>query len=485
MGDNLKQKMVGALTWSTIDRFGQQVVQFIIGLMLARLLSPDDFGLIGMVMVFAALSFVLVESGFGQALIRKQNADETDYNTIFYFNIFTSVLLYLILFFSTPFIAVFFNQPQLVVLGRVVFLAILFNALYLVPFTKLGKIMDFKTVAKVNLLSTALSGITGVVLAFLKFGVWALVAQQVLYHFFRMIFFHLFVGWKPQLLFSFSVIREFWKFSLNLLGTSVLNVIFNYLYVMIISKFYPVKQVGYYSQANKLSETFNFSFQSILVGSTYSLFAQLQNDDERFRRIFREIAQKTSIVTFPILLVLIGVANPFIYVLLSPKWLPSVPYFQLLCVAGLFSPLYVLNISALNARGKSKITFRVEIIKKSLILLSVVLSFHFGIVAMLWGFAFSSFVAYAVSTLYLKKELTHYIKHQFRDFTQTILIGIFIAAATFSLSYLIQNNYILLASQIILAGILYLLSIKLFFSDLFNKGLTFVKEKIEILKRRR
>ena len=312
MGDNLKEKMMGAVAWSSIDRFGQQAVQFLIGLVLARLLTPADFGLIGMVMVFSALSFVLVESGFGLALVRKKEANETDFNTIFYFNIFVSLLLYTLLFFSAPAIAQFFKQPQLILLGRVIFLAILFNALYLVPFMQLGKAMDYKTIAKVNLISTTLSGICGALLAIMQYGVWALVAQQVLYHFFRMICFHLFVKWKPKALFSFKVIREFWGFSIHLLGTSILNVLFNNLYVLLLSRYYPIRQVGYYSQANKLSETFNFSFQAILVGSTYSLFAQIQDQDERFRHVFRQIVQKVSIVTFPIMLVLIAIAKPFI-----------------------------------------------------------------------------------------------------------------------------------------------------------------------------
>jgi len=479
MGDDLKSKMVGALTWSTIDRFGQQIVQFIIGLVLARLLSLADFGLIGMIMIFSAISFVLVESGFGQALVRKQDANETDFNTIFYFNIFSSILLYSVLYFSTPLIALFFEQPQLVILGRVTFLAILFNAFYLVPFVKLGKIMDFKTIAKVNLISTSLSGIAGVTIAILDYGVWALVAQQVLYHFFRMIFFHIYVKWKPQRLFSLDVIRQFWKFSIHLLGTSVLNVIFNNLYILLLGKFYPIKQVGLYSYANKLNETFTFSFQSILVGSTYSLFAQIQNDDDRFRRIFREIARKTSIITFPIILVLVAIAHPFIVVLLTEKWILAVPFFQLLCLASLFNPLYSLNVSALNSRGKSKITFRIEIIKKALILLSVVACFSFGIISMLWGYIFASTLAYLISILYLKTELKHYIKHQMLDFLGCFIVGLIIALSAFSLSYLITNNHILLVSQLITSTLLYVLCIRYFYKDLYTEGMKFIKKKLQ------
>jgi O-antigen/teichoic acid export membrane protein len=481
MGDDLKQKMLGAVTWSSIDRFGQQAVQFVIGIILARLLSRADFGLIGMIMVFSALSFVLIESGFGLALVRKPDVNETDYNTIFYTNIFISAFLYLVLFFSTPLIASFFHQPQLVLIGRVVFLAILFNAFYLVPFVKLGRVMDFKTIAKVNLLATFISGFCGVVMAFLHYGVWSLVTQQVLYHFFRMILFHFFVKWKPQLIYSFNVIRSFWKFSINLLATSILNVLFNNLYVLLISRFYNVNQVGSYTQANKLSETFNFTFQSILVGSTYSLFSKIQSEDERFRRIFREIANKTSIITFPLMMVLIAVASPFIFVLLSEKWMPAVPYFQLLCLASLFSPLFALNISALNSRGQSKVTFRIEIIKKAMILLSVAISFHMGIISMLWGYAIASFVAYIVSILYVKNDLNHYIKHQITDFIGSIGIGLIMAACAFSLSFIIDNNYLLLFSQLAVSCIVYVICIRLFYNNLYNVAIQFVLSKIKPL----
>ncbi len=339
--------------------------------------------------------------------------------------------------------------------------------------------MDFKTIAKVNLISTTLSGIAGVTIAILDYGVWALVAQQVLYHFFRMIFFHIYVKWKPQRLFSFDVIRKFWKFSIHLLGTSVLNVIFNNLYILLLGKFYPLKQVGLYSYANKLNETFTFSFQSILVGSTYSLFAQIQNDDDRFRRIFREIARKTSIITFPIILVLVAIAHPFIVVLLTEKWILAVPFFQLLCLASLFNPLYSLNVSALNSRGKSKITFRIEIIKKALILLSVVACFSFGIISMLWGYIFASTLAYLISILYLKTELKHYIKHQMLDFLGCFIVGLIIALSAFSLSYLITNNHILLVSQLITSTLLYVLCIRYFYKDLYTEGMKFIKKKLQ------
>lgn len=482
MGDDLKKKMVSALTWTMVDRFGQQAIQLVIGLIFARLLSPSEFGLLGLVMVYAALSYVLVESGFTQALIRKQDANETDFNTVFYFNIFVSIALYFILYLTVPFIAEYFHQPQLIPIGRTVFLAIIFNAFCLVPSTKLTKALDFKTIAKINIISIIFSGSFGLTLAFMHFGVWALVAQQVLFNMFRAIAFQIFVKWRPQRIFSFNVIRGFWKFSLNLLGTSILNVLFNNIYVLLLGHYYPIKQVGYYTQANKLSDTFNFTFQSILTSSTYPLFAQIQNDDDRFRRIFREIAKKTSIITFPIMIVLIASAKPFIFVLLTEKFLPAVPYFQLLCLASLFTPLYTLNVSALNSRGKSKITFRIEVLKKIAILLSVVICFKFGFMAMLWGFVIACSVAFLISTVYIKKELQHYFKHQLVDFSTTILIGVLIAICAFGLSFIIKNNHLLLGSQIAVSAILYLLSIKLFFNDLYNEVFQFLAKKIASIK---
>ena len=478
MGDNLKQKMMGALAWSSIDRLGQQVVQFVITLILARLLNPTDFGLLGMVAIFAALSYVLVESGFGQALIRKQDANETDYNTVFYFNIFTSLLLYLILFACAPFIAGFFHQPKLVIITRISFLAILCNAFYLVPFTQLVKEMNFKSVAKVNLISTALSGLFGIIFAIMHLGVWSLVIQQLSYHFFRMVLFHFSVNWRPKWLFSFQVIRDFWKFSVHLLGTSILNVAFNNLYQLILGRFYAVKELGFYSQANKLNDTFNYSFQQVLLSSTFTLFTQVQNDNPRLIRIFREITKKTSIVTFPIMMVLIAIAQPFIFVLLTAKWLPSVSYFQLLCFASLFTPFYVLNMSALNARGKSKITFGIEIVKKSLIILSVLCCFRFGVTGLLLGYVLSCFISYLISTYYIKKDIHLSIKNQLMDLLPNIIFGCVLAALAFTVSLVITKPILLLSIQLILVTLLYVLYIKITQPKLIGKVIGIAGDKL-------
>lgn len=477
MSRTLKQQMIGAVKWSAIDRFGQQAIQFVIGIILARLLGPNEYGIIGMVMIFSAISFVLVEGGFGQALIRKQDANQTDYSTVFYFNLAVSIILYGVLYVCAPLIADFFNEPQLIPIGHIIFLSIIFNAFYLVQSAQLTKEMDYKTIAQINLFSTGLSGIFGLLLAFLNYGVWALVFQQVSYHFFRMLFGFFLKRWAPNLVFSFEVIRVLAKFSIPLLGTFLLNAIFNYIYVLILGRFYLKRDVGYYTQANKLSETFNFTFQSVM-GSTYPLFSQIQDEDERFRRIFREVAQKLSLVIFPILLGVIAASKPLIFVLLSEKWLPSVPYFQLLSVAVLFMPLYALNINALNARGQSKITFRIEIIKKILILCSILSTMHLGIIAMLCGYVFVSFVSYLISLFHIKKDLKHFIRHQVDDILVSFLLGLIIAIVVYGLSFVLSNNYILLFVQIVVSGLIYILGVRIFFKDIFYKIKAFLIERL-------
>ncbi|MBN2765260.1 MAG: lipopolysaccharide biosynthesis protein [Paludibacteraceae bacterium] len=478
MGDNLKEKMVGALKWSTVDRLGQQAVQFAIGMILARLLTPEDFGLMGLVMIFAALSYVLVESGFGQALIRKNDTNELDYNTVFYSNVVIALFLYFILFFLSPLIANFFEQPDLLLICRVMFIAIIFNSFYLVPYAKLGKVLDYKKIAIVNVVSSFASGILGIVIAIVYKNVWALVIQQVAYHFFRMILFYYTVNWKPVKIFSFSVLKAFFPFTVNLLFTSILNVLFNNLFIVILGKFYPKSEVGYYVQGNKLNETVSFTIQSVLLGSTFSMFSQIQNDDERFRRIFRELSNKVSLTTLPFLLALIASASQFVVIIWSDLYIDSVLYFQLLCLAALFIPLYTLNISALNARGLSKITMLIESTKRILILVMILLTFNFGIVYMLIGYIFSSYIAYFMSLLFIRKEIKYYFKYQRSDMLKNIILSLLMFLVVYSANYIDINIYLKFILQIVSGLSFYLIYLRMFYSEFLNKIIQNLKTTI-------
>ena len=478
MSDELKGKMLKALTWISIDKFGQQLAQLFIGIILARLLTPHDYGLIGVLMIFIALSSVLIDGGFGQALVRKQDATPTDFSTIFYLNLFISVLLYIILFISAPLIAKFFSQPKLVDISRVLFLTILFYAIYFVQYVVLYKKLDFKTLALINISSVLMSGTLGVALAFNGYGVWALVWQQIASQLIRAITFPILVHWGPIRNFSFQVIKDFWSFSIHMLGSTSLNVIFNHIYTILLGRFYPFQQVGYYTQAHKLNEAVNAASQQILLSGTYPLLVQIQNDTERLTRIFRRLTKSVSLLVFPLTIVLIVIAKPFILVLIKEQWLSSVILFQLLLAANIFGPLYNLNVSVLNARGESKKTLRIELIKKTLILISVGLCFQYGISKMLIGLIITTYISYFISIVYIKKILNLTLYSQFTDIIPNLFLSILLGCVTSVFAYLSLSNLALVSVQIMAAGIMYLLIVRFIYPELFFNALYFVREKI-------
>jgi teichuronic acid exporter len=478
MGDELKTKMLKTLTWVSIDKFGQQLAQLFIGIILARLLTPHDYKLIGVLMIFIALSSVMIDGGFGQALIRKQDATPTDFSTIFYLNLSISGLLYIILFFSAPLIANFFSEPELVKISRILFLTILFYAIYFVQYVVLNKKLDFRTLALINISSVVISGTLGIVLAFNGYGVWALVWQQIVSQLMRAILFPILVHWRPIRHFSFQVIKDFWNFSIHMLGSTSLNVIFNHIYTILLGRFYPL-QVGYYVQANKLNETVNAASQQILLSGTYPLLVQIQDNTERLTRVFRRLTTSLSLLVFPLTIVLIVIAKPLILVLIHEQWLSSVILFQLLLAASIFGPLYSLNISVLNARGESKRTLRIEFIKKTLILISLVFCFQYGINSMLIGLIIATYLSYFISIVYIRKILDLKLRSQFSDILPNLALSILLGGITAIFAYLsISSNLLLVSVQITAAGIMYLLMVRFVYPEIFFNALNFIREKI-------
>lgn len=480
MGDNLKKTVFNAFKWSTLDRVAQQGVQFIIGIILARLLVPEDYGLIGMVMFFVQIAYVLVESGLGYALMRTPNITETHKCTVFYSNLIISLILYALFYFCAPSIAVFFNQPSITIIARITFLAIIFDALYIVPFNLLGRDLDYKSITKVNFGSTILSGLSGVIMALTGFGVWALVVQQTSYHGFRMILFHFYAKWKPQLLFSWQIIKGYASFSLHMLGTSMLTVLFNNVYTFLFGKLYPIKEVGFYTQGNKMSDTVNFTFISIL-GPTYSVFSKIHEQKERMVTILRSISQKVSIATIPISIFFIIVAEPLFYILFGTKWLDAVPFFQTICVANLFAPIYQVNIHAINALGLAKSTFRIELTKRILIVVSIVICLFAksGMLTMLYFYVIACWLAFILTVYTIKKNLTIYYYHQLQDISRGILLSIVIGICCYCCTFIPVNVYALLCIECLATLAIYMLYITIFDKNIVAEVRSILKNKYE------
>lgn len=457
--------MINGLAWSTVNVFGLQFVQLLIGIFLARILHIEDFGQIGILFFFIGISTVLIDGGLGQALIRKKDASDIDFSTVFYINFFTSLLIYLILYFSTPIIVSFFKLSTLTTAARILFLSNIIVSFYYIQNTQLVKKLNFKAIALINILSITVSAIVAVILAIYEYGIWVLVFQQLSFHLARALIFPFFLRWKPALVFSLDIVKESWKFSIGIFGQSLLNVIFTNIYTLLIGKFDTIRNVGYYTQANKYSETVNVASNSILSAGTFPIFAKVQDDKPRLLRIYRRLVSSITMITFPLVVFLVLAAKPLIVTLITDKWIESVLLFQLLIISNLFYPIYTININILNARGESKNTFKLEIFKKMLIVISIGATFSFGIKMMLIGLIVANTCAYIASTFLIKKSIQHYLRHQLIDIAKTLIIAILIGFFVYLINLTYYPETVKLIIEAVVFAMLYLTAIRFVFKE--------------------
>lgn len=435
---NTNKKAIRALAWSAIDRTCQQIIQLSVGILLARLLAPTDFGLMGIIMLFAGISYCLIEGGLGQALAREQHEAHRYYSSVWYFQMALATGLYLLFFLAAPHIADFFQQPALTKIIRVLFLALFFNAAYLIQHTHLGILLNYRMIAYCNVTATLISGIAGVTMAWLHCGVWALVTQQVSYHFVRLCVFCFYTHWLPSGKFSTDFFKKHGRFSVNLLATGLLNASFSNLYATFIGKLYPIAQTGYYTQAQKQNDTIQFMFLSIFNNVSYNLFAQTQHDVAHQKDLFNKIIHKANLLTIPLFIILAAMSPSLFDLLLGAQWIPAIPYFQLLCVSQLFTITDLLCCNLLNARGNTQLTFRVECLKKVCMLLSLLLlpiGIHYTLIAYIgicWFFT--------IIWLYLvHKEITLGLRSVWQDLVPSIAIGCIAGCLVWNINLLIPQ----------------------------------------------
>ena len=479
MSDNLKKETITALFWSFLERFGTQFIQFFISITLARLLLPEDFGLIAMLSVFIALSNTFINSGFGQALVQKKDAKYIDECSIFYFNIVISFLSMILLFFTAPLIAEFFNQPQLCQMTRVLSLSIVFNALGLVQRILLTKKIDFKTQLKVSLLSIIISALLSITLALNGFGVWSLVALFLCKDFFSSIFLWFYSSWRPSLIFSVISLRSMFSFGSRLFIVSLLNSIFTNIYQLIIGKFFSPAALGFYSRADTFYKYPVTLISGVFSQVTFPVFSKIQDDKQRLKSAIQKSLKTITLITFPLMVGLMLVAHPLVEILLTEKWLPSVPYLQLLCVIGLVYPLSVINLNALNAQGRSDLFLKIDIINKVLILIVVIITYQFGIKAMIIGQIINSLVSYYLYSYYTNKLLGLGIITQIRDMFPAFSISIVMGFLIYCVKYLsINNQLLLLITQIIVGGLTFVSLCFIFKISAFIEVISVVKDFI-------
>lgn len=459
---NLKQKSINGMFWTISERMSVQVVQFVVQIILARLLEPAQFGLIGMLMIFTAVAQSIMDSGFGSALIQKKDADQTDASSIFFFNLLLGIILAIILTLLAPLIAQFYNQPILTPLTRALSITLILNAFSLVQTSLLAKRLDFKTQMKTSLLAVFISGVVGIVMAFRGFGVWSLVAQMISKSLFQAIFLWIFSTWRPTAVFSVSSLKTMFSFGSKLLFSGLIDTIFSNIYQTFIGKVYSPADLGYYSKAKSFEKTAVQVSGSSLGNVLFPSLVHFQDDDAGLKRAYRKTIRLSLFLHFPLMVGLWATADSLFRLLLTDKWAPSVPYFQLLCVAGLLYPLHVLNLNILKVKGRSDLFFRLEIVKKAFLVLALLLTYRHGILAMLYGSIITSIIAYLLNSYY-SGHLIDYshldqIKDLFPSFTSAFLMGV----GMYFIGFLpIENHLLMLSLQTITGVILYyLISLK-------------------------
>ena len=476
--DSLKQKSVDGVIWTLLEKFGSQFIKIILGVILARLLTPTDYGLIGMISVFFAISMVFIDSGFGLAYVQKQDADDKDASTIFYFNLVVSTLLYLVLWFTAPLIADFYGEDQLLLLIRVMGCVLIINSFGLIQISKLKKNVDFKNKTLIMLGSAILAICAGIIAALLNYGVWSLVIQEIVRATLKSLGLWIFYKSKPLVYFSFKSLKTMLSFSLWSLFTSILTSIFNNINILVIGKYFPAAQLGFYTKAQTFQGMVSQQPSSAVGSVAFPVFAKIQHDKMALKNAIRKFIRHAMFFVVPLAAILIVIAKPFILLLLTEKWLPMAPYFQLLLLAGVLYPMQLINVQVLSAQGKMKLTFNLSMIKNTLRVLNVIIMYRFGVIFIIYGEIINSYLALVINTYYTKKFVDYGTLEQLKDVSTIILTSGLLSLLGFMLLTKIPDPYLKIMTGVLFIGSFYLIGIYLFDKKLLKDNFIILRNKI-------
>ena len=452
--DSLKTKTVKGASWSFIDGIAGQGITFLIGLVLARLLSPEEYRLIGIITIFIAVFNSIVDSGFSNALIRKNDAKDIDYNTVFISNLVLSVVLFCVLYISAPAISNFFNRPQLIPLLRVMGSIVIINAFAIIQRTIFVKNVDFKTQTKVSLISSISSGVVGIGMALNDYGVWSLVGQQISRQFLNTVFLWIYSKWYPKIQFSFRSFKDLFSFGWKLLVSGLIDTTWQEIYQVIIGKCYTPVALGQYTRAQQFATICSSNLTSVVRRVSYPVLSSVQEDKVRLKNGYRKIIKVTMLVTFTLMLGLAGVARPLILSLIGEQWLPCVPFLQIICLQMMLYPLHSLNLNMLQVQGRSDLFLKLEKIKKIIAIGPLLLGIFVNIYWMLGGSVITGCIAYYLNAYYSGPFLNYSIKEQVKDILPSFGVAVTMVVPVYAMSFISLNPFILLPLQIVTGAII-------------------------------
>lgn len=453
----LKDKTVKGVGWSAIDNVSQYAVSFIVSIVLARLLSPDDYGLLGIIAIFTAVCTAIINGGFTNALIRKKEVTDDDYNTVFIVNVGVSLILYAIIFLCSPLIANFFGREELVSLTRVSSLGIVLGALAIVQQTRLTKQIDFKTQTKITIIASVISGIVGISMALFGCGVWSLVAQNLLSQGLRTALLWFYCHWVPLLHFSVASFKDLFGFGWKLMVSSLLDTVWKELYQLVVGKFYSPATLGQYSRAKQFSQLFSSNLTNVIQRVTYPVLSEVQDDKVRMINAYRRIIKTTMFITTICLFSLGALSEPLLFCLIGPQWHEAATYLPLICITGSLYPLHAINLNMLQVQGRSDLFLGLEVIKKTISLGPLFVGAFVGIMPMLYTSLLVGVISYFLNSYYSGKFLGYSSWMQIKDIAPSFGVATTMALSAYFLKYLPFSNWIILPLQIIVLMVVFIL----------------------------
>lgn len=455
MSENIKKDTLKGVKWTAIEKVALQGIQFVIGLILARLLTPSDFGLVGMLAIFISVSQTFVDGGFSNALIRKLNRTDTDCSTAFYFNIVVGLVCYGLLFVSSPWIAEFFNIPILKDLLRVLSISIFINSLAVVQVAKLTVDINFKAQARATVCSVFMSGCIGILMAYKGYGVWSLAWQTVFGAIFKCIILWYQTKWKPKMVFSMESFRNLFSYGSKLLLSNLIGTFYANMTTIAIGKFYTSKDLGFYSRGQQFAHLPSTAIIDTIGRVTFPILAKIQNDDERLVSVYRKYIKVTSLPIIFCLILLASVAKPLILVLLTEKWLDATLFLQIFCFAFMTEHISKLNLNLLQVKGRSDLYLRLEVVKKIIAFLILLCSIPLGVVVICLSKVLNGQVALFINTYYTGKLFGLGYLKQFTDFFKYMVMSLLACSPAFVLTFTEINPALQLLVGCVSAVLLY------------------------------
>lgn len=422
--DNLKHKAASGMIWTAIQKYSVMIVGFISSIILARLLTPDDYGAIGMLAIFMSLAEVCIDAGFGSALIQKKKPTQTDYSTVFYFNLVMSAILYLILFFCAPLIANFYRMPILTKILRVQGIVLFIYAFNIIQRNQIRKNLRFKKLSKISITTSIIMLIVTVTMAYLGCGVWSLVVQNIIGALVPCIFFWVTTDWRPTWEYSWKSFKELFGFGSFMFLTHLFTTFSKRITGLLVGRWYNPATMGYYTKASTTRKYLSESISGIMIQTTYPLYASIQDDKERMANMVKRLTSTLAYITVPLLSLMILIAKPMFVLLYSDRWLPCVPYFRILCIAGMVSCLQAVNNQTIAAIGKSKVTFSWTVVKQiiniSFQLIGIIV---WGMMGLLVGKVLSAWISYFVNTSLVSKHIGYKNFQQYKDLSPMFIVS--------------------------------------------------------------